>query len=214
MARTLFVAAPLGLLILASGGLGAWVGMRWSARHGPASEPAGAPSETDVCQSDDREVVWLRARVQVLEEHLAAATAAPSAADGEGQPPPGAPVAEPAPADSPPVPEPAAPPAPPEEPALVVAAKLYEGTWARDAQERLVEATRVAGPEGETADVTCTHDECRVELPAAEGASGGERAEKIVSDVAPYLQKVNVESDESTGKTTLVFARRAVTQGG
>lgn len=96
----------------------------------------------------------------------------------------------------------------------MVASKLHEDTWARDAQERLVEAARVAGAEGETAGVTCTRDECRVELPAAEGASDGERVQKIVSDVAPYLQKVNVESDESTGKTTLVFARRAVAQGG
>jgi hypothetical protein len=209
MARTLFVIAPLGLLILASGGLGAWGGVRWTARHRPASAAAGVPPESEVCPRDDREVVSLRARVQFLEERLAAASAVPSVADVQAAPQPNAPVAEPAPADSPP----AAPPAPPEEPALVVASNLYEDTWARDAQERLVEAARVAGPESETAGVTCTRDDCRVELPAAEDASGGERVQKIVSDVAPYLHNVNVDSDESTGKTTLVFTRVAVSRG-
>jgi hypothetical protein len=209
MPRTLSLAAwaaPLGLLILVSGGLGALVGARWTARHRPAPEPAGARPGEDACpsQMDDRQVASLRARVQFLEERLAAASAAPSALAAESELPPPEEAAA----------APAAPAAPAAQPALVVASKLYQDQWARDAQDRLVEAARGAGVQGDSAGVTCTRDECRVEIATGEGEPAAERVHKILSEVSPYLQSSNVMSDEATGKTTIVFARQAAAQGG
>ena len=80
--------------------------------------------------------------------------------------------------------------------------------------QRYIEAARGAGATGESAGVTCTRDECRVEITAAEGEPAGERVHKILSEVSLFLQNSDIVSDEATGKTTIVFARRAVAQGG
>lgn len=180
------------------------VGARWTARH----RPVPAPAAEDTCRSDDWQVASLRARVQFLEGRLAEVNAAPSSVAAETEL---RPSEEAAPVEAVAA---AVPAAPAPQPALAVASTLNEEEWARDAEDRLLEAARGAGAKGESANVTCTREECRVEITAGEGEPLGERVHKILSEVPTYLQNVNVESDDVTGKTTMVFPRRAVAQGG
>jgi hypothetical protein len=198
---SLVLAASLGLLILASAGMGALAGARWAARRRPAPEPAAAPSGKDACPGDDRLVASLWARVRYLEERLAAVNAPPLAVVEEAEPSTTGEAAAPLEAA-------AASPPPAPTPPLVVASKLFENEWSRDAEARLVEAAaREAGDTGQKAEVACTHDECRVELTDAGGVLAGQRAHKILSEVSLYLPHADVVSDETTGKTTIVVAR-------
>jgi hypothetical protein len=198
------LAVSLGLLMLACGALGAAVGVRWAARRPPA--PAPEPTGEDTCPSDTWQVASLRARVELLERLLAAASVPPSPVAAETDRPPseeGA-LVEAVPGTEPvPVPMPQLP-----------ASTPIEEAWVRAAQDRLMEVARSAGASGESAGVTCNRDECRVEVTAPEGELPGERVHKILSGVLPYLHNVNVESDEMTGKTTMVFSHRAVAEGG